>query len=271
MNDTLRQYINKRKTLKKVLSFIYWKVVEPLISGYVFYMIYFALFVKSREVAKLKKLGFSKIHAFLSRSWRRGNEADHAHRRYYIAMYNQKKVFVKIAQNDSTIDNEIMLAETMRGLSSNHIIPAVYWSREFGDDRRILAVEFVEGLRVFGIPESSILFEKYCKEYLSILEFFQENNIVHADVHPKNLMIDCNDELKILDFGISGIIRLDNGVDYCARPGTYFREEGNRRIYDDAYSFIKMCEQLKIPPEYMGASYMKIKDRVGLFVLEVQI
>ena len=75
----------------------------------------------------------------------------------------------------------------------------------------------------------------------------------------------------ILDFGISGCVGERNTVDYIARPGTHFREEDGIRIYDDAYSFVKMCERLDISENYKVPSYNLIEDRIDKIILEVKI
>ena len=39
---------------------------------------------------------------------------------------------------------------------------------------------------------------------LSALEYIHENGVVHRDLKPENVMVDANDAIKLIDFGIAG-------------------------------------------------------------------
>lgn len=271
MINFLREATRNTPRLRRVLSTIYGICVEPFISGYIWYMVKYHIFVERKEKEELRKLGFSNIRCYLSKSWRRGTELDQAHRRYYSAIYQNKPVFVKVAKNDATIVNEIVMAEYIAPLSLPFVIPTAFTKMDFMGDWKVMAVEFVEGIHSFSFANSRE-FERYCDEYLSILQEFEKHRIVHADIHPDNLVLDNDNKLAVIDFGISSIIGNINSVDYIARPGTHYREVSSLRIYDDAYSFVKMIEKMGAPNEMKQSdAYKKIVERIDRFTLNVDL
>lgn len=270
MIDKLRELTKNTPRLRKIMSFFFGLAFEPFISGYAAYMVKYLIFSYSKEKASLKQMGFTHIHLHLTKQWRRGDELDGAHRRYYKSQYGNHTVFIKVAFNDATIENEIYMSEFLETLLGNYIPSTIASSRCFQGDKKLLGIEFQDGLKPFYIPSSKELFERYCKEFLDILDVFCEHRIVHADVHPKNLMIDTNNDIHLLDFGISGIAGNQNLVDYNARPGTYYSEAGEYRIYDDAYSFVQMCNKLSMPDEYKNYYYRKIEEHIGRNVLKIR-
>ena len=271
MIDELRRLTKNMPRTRKVMSFVYAIAFEPFISGYVAYMLKYLLLFYPKEKALLKKKGFVNIHPYQTKMWRRGNELDGAHRRYFKAKYDNKMVFVKVAFNDATIDNEIYMSEVLSLISESRIPLPVVSSSCFQDNKKMLAIEFFDGLRPFSMPASEKIFEGYCYEFYCLLENLDKHRIVHADIHPKNLMIDSDNHIHLLDFGISSVAGKPNHVDYNARPGTWYAEEGEYRIYDDAYSFVKMCNKLKMPDNYINKYYKEIEKRIGANVLKIHI
>ena len=47
---------------------------------------------------------------------------------------------------------------------------------------------------------------KYMKELLGAVCHMHAQGIVHRDIKPQNIMLDKNDELKIIDFGLSQMV-----------------------------------------------------------------
>lgn len=51
------------------------------------------------------------------------------------------------------------------------------------------------------LPENKIL--KYTRQIGEALQFIHANNILHLDIKPSNILIDKNDNAKLIDFGVS--------------------------------------------------------------------
>jgi len=71
-----------------------------------------------------------------------------------------------------------------------------------------IAMEYIEGhslkyiLEKEGIlPEGKVL--KYTRQIGQALQFVHEKNILHLDIKPSNILIDKNDNARLIDFGVS--------------------------------------------------------------------
>ena len=201
----------------------------------------------------------------------------HAYRRYYVAAFNGKKVFIKIAKNDSTILNEIELGIHLKPYQLLFACEEEHYDKDFcADGTSMLASDYIENISSFAVPESYEAFAILCNDFLELLQQLELCNVVHADIHRNNLMMKNNGKLVLLDFGISKILSENNTVDYIARPGTYYRvindNKGKYRIYDDAYSFCRLVESLEIPVEWLEAEeYQNIQRRIGKVQFVVHI
>lgn len=62
--------------------------------------------------------------------------------------------------------------------------------------------------------------KKIIKGILSALAEMENKNIVHRDIKPENIMIDADDEAKIVDFGLATDINVSNYLYVrCGTPG----------------------------------------------------
>jgi eukaryotic-like serine/threonine-protein kinase len=82
--------------------------------------------------------------------------------------------------------------------------------RVFGDDKRsrvYIVMEWCEGrlLRTM-MDEGKLSHEraiKITKGVLRALDYIHGNGVVHRDLKPENIMVDDNDHIKLIDFGIA--------------------------------------------------------------------
>lgn len=266
------------KWIHKPISLFFYYCIYPFLNGYYSFMIKYFLSIKQEEVKFLKDYGFSDIRPFKSRSWRIGGEVDHAYRRYYTANCGSTLCFIKVAQNDSTIFNEISVAEQLAEKNIRFISKVMASDTNFAGGKQMLATEFIRGLH--PISKESVYNDveivtapqliDCCKQMLKILDTLESLQLVHADIHKGNLMLDDNDNLILLDFGISKFLNRENDVNYSLRPGTFYRELAEGRIYDDAYSFLKLicryesCKEIENDDAYKDICYRI--DKVQLCV-----
>ena len=82
-----------------------------------------------------------------------------------------------------------------------------------------LEMEYVEGvtLRNFIKTHEFDLHRtlKFIKQLGSAIQSMHENGIIHRDLNPRNIMVDKNGDLKVMDFGVAKII----GVEGLTRDG----------------------------------------------------
>lgn len=277
---SLRVLIRKFKWIHKPISCFFYYFIYPVHNGYYSFMLKYLFCIKNKEVRALRNYGFTDIKPFKTRAWRIGTERDQAHRRYYTAILEGTTCFIKVALNDSTIGNEIAVAEKLKDKDISFISKIIVVDSNFSGNKQLLATTFTPGLHPISeesvyndikvVSSSKLL--TYCKQMKRILQTLEELKLVHADIHKGNLMLDANDNLILLDFGISKFLDKDNSVQYRYRPGTFYRETDEGRVYDDAYSFISLinrydtCQDIKNTNEYKA-----ICDRIDKVTFTVKI
>ena len=262
--DKLKALIKKNKILYIVLSKIYNSIVKPMRKGVFKFYIKYLFCIKRGEISQLKKLGLTHITEYKLIQWRIGKEKDKAYRRYYKCNYNGKKAFVKVAQKDSTIKNEIRICNYLKEQNIDFAAKMMMGRENFYNNTDVLVMEYVDNLAEFSIPDTYEQFENFCEQMVVILNHFKKIGVVHADIHKGNLMINQENKIILLDFGISMAKNVKNDVDYNARPGTFFVQEGNQRKYDDAYSFVRMIQLWDINNEWKECeAYKKIVSLIG--------
>ena len=84
--------------------------------------------------------------------------------------------------------------------------------RVFGGEKRTrvyMVMEWCEGrlLRDILQEEGKLSQDRAIRiaiEVLEALEYIHENGVVHRDLKPENVMVDTDDKIKLIDFGIAG-------------------------------------------------------------------
>ncbi|KAL0911487.1 hypothetical protein M5K25_019631 [Dendrobium thyrsiflorum] len=115
---------------------------------------------------------------------------------------------------------------------------------------------------------------RYFHQILSALRFCHAHGVAHRDVKPQNLLLDCNGNLKISDFGLSALPehRREDGmlVTACGTPAYAAPEIARRRPYDgaraDAWScgvilFVLLAGYLPFDDSNLTEMYRRIHRR----------
>lgn len=107
--------------------------------------------------------------------------------------------------------------------------------------------------------------QKYFKQLISGIEYLHSKGIAHRDLKPENLLLDEHDNLKVSDFGMATIYRLQ-GKERCLekRCGTlpYVAPEVLLRPYHAEPADIWSCGIILVALLTGGNFYRKIYLRL---------
>ena len=219
------------------------------------------------EKRKIKKLGFHKLKFI---GWTPYSST----RRFYKGFLNNDKCFIKVTNKSSTTLNEIYVLEKLKEFQFT-FVPTTYLVDQNFQKNTLLAIPYYEHTKIEDVINNVETFDFICKSFINILHSFYEIGFVHGDLHKGNVLV-CNNNLIVIDFGISTFISDKQKIDYIKHFGTYFEtyENGNKTIrrYDDAFSVVCMIESLNLPSQWLNRDYFKaIKTLVGRIYFEVQV
>ncbi len=118
----------------------------------------------------------------------------------------QRQVAIKILTDRSEDLRKRFLREAQSMARLNHInIVGVYDAAQ-NDGVSYIVMELVQGRTLATISPSELTVHtalRYILELLEALAFAHENNVVHRDVKPANIMVLSSGAIKVMDFGLS--------------------------------------------------------------------
>lgn len=158
---------------------------------------------------------------------------------------------VKIMRKDSLEDMEMARyarreAAVLRKLRHPNIVKFVEAIQS--DTKLFLVMEIAPGKELLDVVANGALREAdakcYMRQLISAVAYLHSKGIVHRDLKPENVLIDVDNKgLKIIDFGLTGIIRKQNvmrtncGSSYYSAPEvTYGNGDGYDGVKADAWS-----------------------------------
>jgi serine/threonine protein kinase len=227
------------------------------------------LFRHHKIAADLHSHGLTKIRAYRINRWYSGLGKTKTRRHYYKAELNGKKCFVKLSEYDRDIKREIFINKYITQCNLD-FIPKILLSYE-GDDNNaaLLVTEFIESdARELKMPEDAAEFEAICAQLEYIHSCLSKFDIIHGDIHSSNMMPDKENNIKIIDCAIGwvpGSEAYDESYKNRGLIGTYYIKSGNTRIYDHAYAFLRMMDDLGISDDFKQKEcYKRIESLVGV-------
>lgn len=138
---------------------------------------------------------------------------------YKVTEKNTKKTFAmkkifknKIIQNGmgGQVQKEIYILKKIHHPNIVHVYEVL-----MSKDALYIVMEHIDGGELYGlISRYGILLESKCKKYvrqiLDALAFCHGINICHRDIKPQNVLLDKNDNIKIIDFGFASIMEVED-------------------------------------------------------------
>lgn len=124
-----------------------------------------------------------------------------------------KKVKVPDVNLINMLKNEVNILYKLKNTS---LCPQLYWYN-FSEDDNCIIIELIKGetinkLKLENTKQKVSLMLKILEAVKEIHKF----NIIHCDLKPDNILLDLNNNIKIIDFGIS----INNGENYFLGHGT---------------------------------------------------
>ncbi len=122
----------------------------------------------------------------------------------------------------STAQQALILAEakTISKLNHPNIVTIYDIARDEGNN--FIVMEWVNGLPLNSvIPTTGLALNtviNYAKQMVAALACAHQQQIIHRDIKPQNIMVDVNDQIKILDFGIAALLEPNGSVELERTP-----------------------------------------------------
>jgi hypothetical protein len=152
---------------------------------------------------------------------------------------------------------------TMAELSHPNIARVHDFERIAGTDEYCFTMEFLEGrdlLTVRGEPLERIL--DYTVEACRALHYLHSRRVVHADFKPQNVIVTTAGRLKVLDFGLSGMVHegVLQGTPAYVAPELWNGNTADARV--DLYALgITMYQLIYGGVPFSGPSILEIQNQ----------
>jgi eukaryotic-like serine/threonine-protein kinase len=125
----------------------------------------------------------------------------------------ERFVAIKTLRISST-DQPLILAEAKTISKLNHPNIVTIYDIARDGDANFIVMEWIDGNPLNTvIPSQGMALNKvldYAKQMVAALACAHQQQIIHHDIKPQNIMLDVNGRIKILDFGISALVEPEN-------------------------------------------------------------
>ena len=114
------------------------------------------------------------------------------------------KVLISGSARPEVADRFLREIRVLANLSHPHI--AALHTAFHHDDQLVMVMEFVEGFNLSERLKSGLTLEhslNYIRQVLSALEYAHARGVIHRDIKPSNIMINKEEQVKLLDFGLA--------------------------------------------------------------------
>ncbi|XP_064641120.1 serine/threonine-protein kinase Chk1-like [Lineus longissimus] len=131
-----------------------------------------------------------------------------------VNVRSEEAVAVKIIDLSKVGSNaEAVRKETIIHKLQNHDNIIKFYGHRTEDKIQYLYLEYASGGELFdriepdsGMPEVDA--QRFFKQLMSGVEYLHTRGVAHRDLKPENLLLDENDNLKITDFGLATMFRI---------------------------------------------------------------
>ncbi len=117
----------------------------------------------------------------------------------------------------SAAQQALILAEAKTISKLNHPNIVTIYDIARDEDNNFIVMEWVNGRPLNAvIPQQGLALNiviDYAKQMVAALACAHQQHIIHRDIKPQNIMVDINDQIKILDFGIAALLEPNGSVE----------------------------------------------------------
>jgi serine/threonine-protein kinase len=140
-------------------------------------------------------------------------------------------------------------------------------------DKFYLIMEFVDGIpldnylnTITGPMSEEILIPMFCK-ILDTIAYLHQNSVIHLDIKPGNMMVLTDNNIKILDMGISAEINdKSNNLKKCGSPAFMAPEQinqGELGFYTDIFALgVTLFNMVTCKLPFSGNSHTEIFEKI---------
>lgn len=170
---------------------------------------------------------------------------------------------------DDTYDNFKDEIEILFRLSHNNIVRIFNYYLYPDSKTGYIQMEYIDGLSIDNYLHGKDLRskEKIFEQLIDVFEYMENNGVIHRDIRNSNILIDADGCVKVIDFGFSKIIEIEeeeNSV-HLNWPVTQTAEEVHNRIYNsktEIYYVGWLFKKIIGNDDFKEFRYKKIIDRM---------
>ena len=119
-----------------------------------------------------------------------------------------------------------MIQEAVQHSALSHINIIKLYDYFIQEDKIYLILEYAQNGNLFKLMRRQRLNEqlihKYFTQTVNALIYIHQQNLIHRDLKPENLLLDGNYNIKVCDFGWSGLQKPDESRYTNDDPGSHF-------------------------------------------------
>ncbi len=174
-----------------------------------------------------------------------------------------KVLFPEFATDPTFVQRFRREAQAAANLNHPNIVSIYDWGEERGT--YFIVMEYIEGQSLAQLIHNQYEFSfqqsvHIIREVASALQFAHENDVIHRDVKPGNILISKSGQVKVTDFGIAQAISAKENLTQTGTvmgTATYFSPEQARGLpidpRSDVYSLgVVLYEMLTGTPPFSG-------------------
>lgn len=168
---------------------------------------------------------------------------------YYTALKDGQKVFIKIGNYENVIEREVRAIHFIQEnsmLLKNHIPSLAGYSTQGAYP--YIAEFFIESA---SSPVTKEYVKNLAQQLISIRDELFRIRVIHMDIRGKNILVDDNGHVYLIDFGMSYIHdHVQEDKVFCKKrlPSKFWGLGGKRNpgrgLYDDSYSILAYLKEI---------------------------